>query len=130
MSAHFPDGEGIFETIKTLDGLPFALSRHIARATRSARKLNLPIPSESDIRQAISWQLAESAISTEVGRLRVSFSTSGEIYLLHENYVRWTHPARLTILDIPVEENALLVGVKALPYVQNIALLELAQTKL
>ena len=128
MSTLFPNGEGIFETIKTRDGLPFALSRHIARATRSARKLDLLIPSETDIRQAIAVELSQSAITTKVGRLRVSFSSSSEMTVLHENYQRWTFPARLTIIDRPIDESSLLAGIKTLPYTQNIACLESAQS--
>lgn len=127
MKTLFPEGDGIFETLKTSDGLPFALSRHIARATRSARKLNLPIPSESDIREAISWELSQSAITTPVGRLRVSFSTAGEIAVVHENYQRWNFPARVTIIDSPFDEDDPMVGIKALPYTQNIAFLESVQ---
>lgn len=128
MSALFPDGEGIFETIKTRDCLPFALGRHIVRATRSAQRLDISIPSENDIRRAISTELLKSAITTEIGRLRVSFSTSGEIDVLHENYARWTLPARLIVLDRPIDENSTSAGIKVLPYTENIACLNLAQS--
>jgi len=39
-------GSGIFETIKTVDGKPWALSRHMRRAVNSATKLNLALPNE------------------------------------------------------------------------------------
>jgi branched-chain amino acid aminotransferase len=128
MTPLFPDGEGIFETMKTSDGLPFALSRHIMRATRSARKLDLPIPSAGDIREAISNEISQSAITTDVGRLRVSFSITGENTVVHENYQRWTFPARLSIMNHPIDEAARLNGIKALPYTENIACLESAQS--
>lgn len=129
MTALFPEGEGIFETIKTREGLAFALTRHIARAVRSAQRLNLSIPSESDIREAISFELIRSPVMTEIGRLRVSFFTSGEITVLHENYQQWINPARLTILDRPIDENAERVGIKALPYTENISCLDLAHAR-
>jgi branched-chain amino acid aminotransferase len=124
----FPDGEGIFETIKTTDGLPFALTRHIARATRSARKIGLPIPSGGAIRQAIAHEISQSAITTRVGRLRVCVLPSGEVDVTHENYQRWTFPARLTIIDRPIDEEGKMMGVKALPYRENIACLDFAQS--
>ncbi len=37
-------GDGIFETVKAVDGRPFALTRHLDRLTRSARGLGLPDP--------------------------------------------------------------------------------------
>lgn len=128
MSALFPGGEGIFETIKTRDGIPFALSRHIARASRSAQRLDLSIPSESDIRALVAEVLATSPVTTQIGRLRVSFFTSGEVSVLHENYQRWINPARLTILDQPIDENVGLVGIKALPYTENIDCLDRAHS--
>lgn len=126
MSALFPEGEGIFETIKTRDGLPFALALHIARATRSAERLDLSIPSEGDIRALVAEVLAASPVTTQIGRLRVSFFTSGEINVLHENYQQWINPARLTILDWPIDENLPLAGIKVLPYTENISCLDLA----
>lgn len=128
MSTLFPEGEGIFETIKTRDGIPFALRRHIARASRSAQRLGLAIPSESDIRALMAEVLAASPVTTQIGRLRISFFTSGEINVLHENYQRWINPARLTILDQPIDENSPLVGIKSLPYTENIDCLDRAHS--
>ena len=35
-------GDGVFETVKVVDGVPFALTRHLQRLTASARGLGLP----------------------------------------------------------------------------------------
>lgn len=45
-------GDGIFETVKTVDGRPFALTRHLDRLTRSARGLGLPDPDHHEVRRA------------------------------------------------------------------------------
>jgi branched-chain amino acid aminotransferase len=127
MSTLFPNGEGIFETIKTVDGLPFALTRHIARARASAERMKIPIPSDHEIRQVIFSEISQSAITTEIGRLRFTVSTLGEVSALHENYQRWTFPARLTMNAPAVNEAGKYVGIKKLPYLENIACLELAQ---
>ena len=37
-------GDGVFETVKVMDGTPFALSRHLRRLASSARGLALPEP--------------------------------------------------------------------------------------
>jgi len=39
----FQHGLGLFETFRTWDGQPSLLSRHLARITRSARELDLPL---------------------------------------------------------------------------------------
>ncbi|CAM5229195.1 hypothetical protein SVIOM74S_07014 [Streptomyces violarus] len=45
-------GDGIFETVKAVDGRPFALTRHLDRLTRSARGLGLPDPDHDEVRRA------------------------------------------------------------------------------
>ena len=37
-------GDGVFETAKVRDGVPFALARHLARLVQSAAGLALPAP--------------------------------------------------------------------------------------
>ena len=41
-------GDGIFETMKVVDGTPFALSRHLARLHRSADALGLVLPLDDE----------------------------------------------------------------------------------
>lgn len=129
MTAQFPEGDGIFETIKTIRGVPFALTRHIARATRSASILGMRIQSESQIRQAVSGVLSKTPESLEFGRLRITFQKSGEFELVHETYHPWTNPARLTIVDRPIDEASPLIGMKTLPFTENIECLKLAHEK-
>src|SRR5258707_12989293 len=48
-------GDGVFETIKVAGGVPFAMTRHLARLRRSALGLGLPEP---DIEQIPAGALA------------------------------------------------------------------------
>ena len=43
-------GDGVFETIKVTDGVPFALTRHLVRLGRSATGLGLAEPDLDQIR--------------------------------------------------------------------------------
>lgn len=129
MTVQFPGGDGIFETIKTVRGVPFALTRHIARVMRSAALLGMRIENETQIRQAVTGVLAKTPQSLEFGRLRISFQKSGEFDLVHETYHPWTSPARLTILDRPINESSPLIGIKALPFTENIECLTLAHVE-
>ena len=43
-------GDGVFETVKVVNGVPFALSRHLARLGRSAAGLGLAAPDLDQIR--------------------------------------------------------------------------------
>lgn len=126
MTVQFPEGNGIFETIKTVRGVPFALKRHIARAARSAAILGLLIPTDVQIRQAVAGVLAKTPEAVEFGRLRIRFHKSGEFDLVHETYHPWVNPARLTILDRPIDENSPTSGIKTLPFTEHIRCLSLA----
>lgn len=127
MSVQFPEGEGIFETIRTNNGDPFALGRHIARASRSAKQLGLSIPDENEIRESVMAAVAASPVSTGIGRLRISFLASGEFALVHEDYQGWSNPARIMILNRPIDQNSALRGIKSLPYTENFECLIVAQ---
>ena len=124
MSPIFPDGEGIFETIMTIDGAPFALTRHLLRARRSADRIGMEIPSELQIRAKVDALLAVTPVATEIGRLRISFFGSGEVDLTHDGFQRWSAAARLTLLNHPIDEDGPRAGIKSLPYRENISLLE------
>lgn len=129
MSAHFPEGDGIFETIRTVNGEPFALGRHIARAKASARILGIPIPTEYEIRISVKGLLKSGSEIPDVGRLRMTFTNSGEFELLHENLHPWSSPARLMLLDRPVDETSFRSGHKMLPFSDNVACLSLARSE-
>lgn len=126
MTDQFPGGDGIFESLKTIRGVPFALTRHLARARRSAAILGMRIQSVTEIRQAVSDLLGKTPTSMEFGRLRIRFHKSGELDLVHETYHPWSSPARLTILNRPINELAPSAGMKVLPFSENIECLKLA----
>ena len=56
----FTVGDGVFEAVKTLDGVPFALTRHLARLERSAAGLGLLVPDLDDVRRGVAAVLRES----------------------------------------------------------------------
>ncbi len=129
MNVQFPEGNGIFETLKTVNGEPFALGRHIARAKRSARILGISFPTEYEIRISVADLLRSEGEIPEMGRLRMTFTNSGEFELLHENLHPWSNPARLVLLDRPVDETSPRSGFKMLPFTQNVASLTEARAK-
>ncbi len=57
-------GAGLFETMRAYNGVPFQLDAHLERLTASARKLEVPIPSD-----LTPWRTAATAL-LEVNRLR------------------------------------------------------------
>ncbi|QGV81574.1 aminotransferase class IV [Streptomyces ficellus] len=65
-------GDGVFETIKAVEGRPFALEPHLDRLTRSARGLGLPEPDLDEIRRACAAVLEANPMP--LGRLRITYT--------------------------------------------------------
>ncbi|MBW9206091.1 aminotransferase class IV [Mumia sp. zg.B17] len=67
-------GDGVFETIKVVDGVPFALTRHLERLARSAGGLGIGEPDLDLVRRGV-----EATVNGQVipfGRIRITV-TSG-----------------------------------------------------
>ncbi|MCC5953309.1 MAG: aminotransferase class IV family protein [Acidimicrobiia bacterium] len=66
-------GDGVFETLKVTNGVPFALRRHLARLARSAAGLGLVVPfSEAELRAAAAEVVAASRETR--ARLRITLT--------------------------------------------------------
>lgn len=66
----FTVGDGVFESVKTVDGVPFALNRHLARLGASAVGLGLPEPDLEEVRRGVAAVLEGSGDA--LGRLRIT----------------------------------------------------------
>jgi branched-chain amino acid aminotransferase len=113
-------GDGIFETIKTVDNKPWAMSRHMRRAVSSARKIGLRVPSEELIREAI-----ETLCMTEKhlnGMLRISFGQNGNWSAVHLPYEPIKQGARLLTYDKEIA--TLGQPIKSYPYTHRLEILE------
>jgi branched-chain amino acid aminotransferase len=66
----FTVGDGVFETVKVIDGTPFALRRHLDRLDRSAAGLGLKAPPRERIEEAVGAVLAGPP--APLGRMRIT----------------------------------------------------------
>jgi len=116
----FPKSSGIFETIKTLEGAPIALGRHMRRALESALALEISIPSEEFIRTEIVRVLSQNP--PPVGRLRICFGQNF-FHITHDAYLEQSEPATLNFYSQTV------IGSihKTFPYDDRFALMKAAQ---
>ena len=64
-------GDGVFETVKVVNGVPFALSRHLARLSRSAAGLGLAAPDLDQIRIGAMAVIVSSG-KLELARMRIT----------------------------------------------------------
>jgi branched-chain amino acid aminotransferase len=97
----FMYGEGVYEVLRTYNGLPFLYDRHIARLRRSARALHLDVPfDDRTLRGWIDRTSAAAAIEGET-YIRVLL-TRGVGELSYD--VRATPDPSLVIVVKPLEE--------------------------
>jgi branched-chain amino acid aminotransferase len=114
------NGNGVFETIRTVDNKPWAMSRHMRRAVSSAQQSGFRIPSEDLIRSAV-----EELCQTEKyqhGLLRLSFGHNGDWSAVHLPYEPVTHGAKLLTYDKEIAIQG--QPVKSYPYSHRLEILE------
>ncbi|MCH0565622.1 MULTISPECIES: aminotransferase class IV [unclassified Streptomyces] len=126
-------GDGVFETVKAVDGAPFALTRHLDRLTRSARGLGLPDPDLDEVRRACTAVLRANPVP--LGRLRITYtgghgplgSDRGEhgptlVVAVGETTRR---PDSTAVITVPWTRNerGALTGLKTTSYAENVVAL-------
>lgn len=137
-------GDGVFETLKVVDGVPFATARHLARLARSARGLGLQPPEEGLVRTAIT-ELLDScrgdAPSLSLARLRLTW-TAGPGPLGSERSPDrhtlvaavaasppWPPAARAATVAWTRNERSAIAGLKTTSYAENVVALHEARRR-
>ncbi|QIK76268.1 aminotransferase class IV [Nocardioides piscis] len=126
----FTVGDGVFESIKTLQGQPFALTRHLERLARSASGLGLAAPDHDEVRRGVAEVL--SGVSDERGRLRITLSAGpapmgsgrgdGPPTLVVAYSALSPTPASTTVCTVPWPRNerGATAGLKTTSYAENV----------
>ena len=120
-SSGWLEGEGIFETIKSVGNKPFSLSRHIARAQSSAVALGITIPNSDLISQGVTDLFA--AVPHGLGMLRISFDNQGNWLAVHMPYAEQEKSC-----DVRMHPDSVTGDVhKRFPYTNRLEILEQAR---
>ncbi|KQV69754.1 4-amino-4-deoxychorismate lyase [Nocardioides sp. Root122] len=134
----FTVGDGVFEAVKTVDGVPFALGRHLDRLERSAAGLGLPAPDLDVVRRGVDAVLADGAADDRMGRLRITWTAGphpmgsgrgGGPPTLAVAYSAISHPApATTVVTVPWtrNEHGATAGLKTTSYAENVIALAYA----
>jgi branched-chain amino acid aminotransferase len=133
-------GDGVFETVKTVRGEAFALTRHLDRLAVSAVGLGLPAPDLDAIRQG-TLDVLTAAPKWELGRIRITY-TSGPGPLGSDRGDEGTTAvvavaeqkpfpagADVTVVPWPRNERGALTGLKTTSYGDNAKALAYAQER-
>lgn len=132
-------GDGVFETCKVIDGVPFALRRHATRLDRSLAGLGLPAADHGVIDAGIKAVLAGEPIA--YGRLRYSVTggvgplgsdrdTSPLTYIVTASATPPGHDsAKLVVVPWTRNERSAIAGLKTTSYAENVVALAYAKER-
>ena len=131
-------GDGVFETLKVVDGVPFALTRHLGRLKRSADGLGLPEPDDGLVRKAVAETLTADR---KAGRLRITWSSGpgplgsdrgggpGTLLVASSPGTVWPETVRVHLCEWTRNERGALTGLKTTSYAENVRALEAAHQR-
>ncbi|TDE09263.1 aminotransferase class IV [Jiangella asiatica] len=123
-------GDGVFETIKVLDGVPFALGRHLARLGRSAAGLGLPAPDGPTVAKACAAVVGQTGRG--MYRLRITYTggmgplgsqrgDAGPTLVVAIAAAAPMPPvATVAVVPWPRNERGALAGLKTTSYAENV----------
>jgi branched-chain amino acid aminotransferase len=133
-------GDGVFETLKAVDGRPFATRRHLDRLRRSAEGLGLRVPFDDDtLRTAMAEVLASYDLPSARVRVTVTGgpaplgSERGEgaaTVVVAVGDLKPSDPtAAVCVVPWPRNERGAMAGIKTTSYAENVKALAYAKAR-
>ena len=135
-------GDGVFETAKVVDGVPFALTRHLVRLGESAAGRGLTAPGPDHLRGAVDEVLAANA--GHLGRpLRLRITLTGGTSPLGSDrgdagptlvvalapMAAWADSAKVVVVPWVRNERSATAGLKTTSYAENVVALAYAKQR-
>lgn len=124
-------GDGVFETLKAVNGVPFAIRRHLERLRRSAAGLGLAVPYDDDELRAAMQAVLDSC-GLELARVRLTVtggpaplgSDRGEsgptVVVAVGPLLAPTASTAVCVVPWPRNERGALAGIKSTSYADNV----------
>ncbi len=131
-------GDGVFETLRVIDGVPFAVRRHLDRLAASAAGLGLTAPPADELVKAMQ-EVVDA--NDGVGRLRVTLTAgpgplgSGRggsaptVLVTGGAPAQWEPSTAVVVAPWPRNERGALAGLKTISYADNVRALAWAHER-
>ncbi len=118
-------GDGVFETLLSIDEKAVAWDRHYARMQKAANKVLINVPAKIDLDLAIS-----AILKDEIGRnrLRIVCLGDGSWFLTLQPVTEIAESISLTRFPYVKDSRSLLSGIKSLSYSDSITALRHAES--
>ena len=133
-------GDGIFETCKIVNGVPFALTRHLVRLQASAAGLGLPRPDLHRVRHAVTAAIDDAGRPVD-GRVRITYTSGAAplgsrrseaaavlptLVVVATGGRAWSPSAAVQVVPWPRNERGATAGLKTVSYAENVIALAYA----
>jgi branched-chain amino acid aminotransferase len=134
-------GDGVFETLKVVEGVPLALTRHLDRLSRSCQILGLEPPDLGAIRAAVADVVASEPEAARLGRLRVTCTGgvgplasdrtpgAGTTIVAINPMQPWPATTSAVVVPWVRNERSAVVGAKTTSYAENVVALAWAHER-
>lgn len=132
-------GDGVFETLTTVGGVPFAWSRHYQRLVRSAEGLGFAVPSSDELLAAARSVIEANGL--DEARVRVTVTSGpgplgsdrgdgGSTALVSAGEVtEWAPTTDVVVVPWPRNERGATAGLKTTSYAENARALAYAKER-
>lgn len=132
-------GDGVFETLKTYSGRPFAVRRHLDRLAVSAAGMGFPSPDPVVMRSALESVAAVNGLVDDALRITVTSGPgplgSGRgpgdltVVVAAGRMAPWPSTTGVAVVPWPRNERAALAGLKTTSYGENAVALAYAHAR-
>jgi branched-chain amino acid aminotransferase len=132
-------GDGVFETLRVYDGVPFAWTRHHERLVRSAAGLGLSAPGSRELRAAVDEVLAANGLANGRVRLTVTGGPSPlgsergsgppTVIVVSAPATPWPPTVDVVIVPWSRNEHGAVAGLKTTSYAENVRALAYARER-
>ena len=132
-------GDGVFETIKTYGGRPFAVRRHLERLASSAAGMGLAAPAADVLRAALDEVAAANGLGDAALRITLTGgpgpmgSARGDagptVVVVPGALPAWPPAVAVAVVPWPRNERGALAGLKSTSYGENVVALGWARER-
>jgi branched-subunit amino acid aminotransferase/4-amino-4-deoxychorismate lyase len=121
-------GDGIFESLRTYNGVPFALDLHIERLMRSAERMKFSAPNRDTIEKAVDEVINANDYSP-FGRLRITLLSDSQLIITHIPFMEDKSFIVLGRHEFTISSKLAISGMKTLSYAENSLALRIARDR-
>ncbi|MGH9283337.1 MAG: aminotransferase class IV [Acidimicrobiales bacterium] len=132
-------GDGVFETLKTYGGKPFAVRRHLERLASSAAGMGLTAPAPAVLRAALEEVAAANGLVDDALRITLTGgpgplgSSRGDagptVVVAPGRLAPWPAATGVAVVPWPRNERGALAGLKTTSYGENVVALAWAHER-